>query len=79
MTGGGHRAHIAEALRWSPHTPRSGWQAAAAGVGMAVPVALGLALGRPAEGFAAAVGAILNLTPFQEANGTEGKSNLTPF
>jgi hypothetical protein len=59
MAGGGHRAHIAEALRWSPHTPRSGWQAAAAGVGMAVPVALGLAVGRPAEGFAAAVGAIM--------------------
>ncbi|HET7546185.1 MAG TPA: FUSC family protein [Usitatibacter sp.] len=59
MADGAHRGHLAQALRWSPHTPRSGWQAAAACVGMAAPVALGLATGHAGEGFAAAVGAIM--------------------
>ena len=54
-----HRKHIAEALRWSPHTPRSGWQGVAAGLGMAVPLAVGFATGNAGAGFAAAVGGLM--------------------
>ena len=59
MDAGRRRAHLAEALRWSPHTPRSGWQGVAGGLGMAVPLAAGFALGNAAAGFAAAVGGLM--------------------
>jgi hypothetical protein len=53
------RAHFAEALRWSQEAPLGWWQAVAAGLGMAVPVAVGLAIGQPGAGFAAAVGGLM--------------------
>lgn len=59
MEPSARRTHIAEALRWSPHTPRSGWQGVAAGLGMALPLAAGFAIGNPGAGFAAAVGGLM--------------------
>ncbi len=59
MDPAGRRRHVAEALRWSPHAPRSGWQAVAAGLGMALPLAAGFAIGNPGAGFAAAVGGLM--------------------
>lgn len=52
------RAHFAEALRWSAE-PLGPWQAVAAGIGMAGPVAFGFATGAPDAGFAAAVGGLM--------------------
>jgi hypothetical protein len=59
MDAAGRRGHIAEALRWSPHAPRSGWQGVSAGLGMALPLAVGFAIGDPQAGFAAAVGGLM--------------------
>ncbi|HUI99415.1 MAG TPA: FUSC family protein [Usitatibacter sp.] len=59
MDRAGHRAHIAEALRWSPRSPRSGWQGVAAALGMALPLAVGFAIGNPGAGFAGAVGGLM--------------------
>lgn len=59
MEPAARRAHFAEALRWSPHTPRSGWQGVAAGLGMAVPLAVGFAIDQADAGFAAAVGGLM--------------------
>ncbi|HXS51646.1 MAG TPA: FUSC family protein [Usitatibacter sp.] len=59
MEPAAHGRHIAEALRWSPHTPRSAWQGVAAGLGMAAPLALGFAIDNAGAGFAGAVGGLM--------------------
>jgi hypothetical protein len=51
--------HIGEALRWSGAEPITGRTIAIAALGMAGPVLLGFALGRPAVGFTIGLGAML--------------------
>jgi hypothetical protein len=61
--------HIAETLGWTAHEP-VGWHAIlGAAVGVAVPAAIGLASGRPAIGFAVAMGAMLFGGPDQAEKG----------
>lgn len=53
------RADLREALRWSGGGRVDGAQMLAAGLGMAAPAALGLMLGHPRAGMAAALGALM--------------------
>lgn len=58
MSGPKVRAHLAEALSWSPQEPTAPLAIVAAALGMAAPVMLGFLAGAPQAGFAAALGAL---------------------
>ena len=63
--------HIAEALGWTTHAP-VGWHVMlGAAIGVAVPVVIGMLTGRPAIGFAVAMGAMLFGGPDSAEQGSE--------
>ncbi len=59
MPIGNIRAHLGEALQWSPAGQAGGGHALVAAAAMAAPTALGFAIGQPQAGIAAALGAMM--------------------